>query len=74
MSWLVEKRNDRTGIVAYLLGTSPGCTAWGGQRHKAMRFPTKADAEKAAFELDCEQHERIIVREETPSHSRATLT
>ncbi len=74
MAWLVEKRNERTGIVAYVLGISRGCAALGGQRHKAMRFPTKADAEKAAVDLHCEQHERIIVREETQNDSRATLT
>ena len=74
MSWLVEKRNDSTGIVTYLLGTSPGCTALGAQRHKAMRFPTKAGAEKAAVDLHCEQHERILVREETPGDSHGTLT
>jgi len=73
MSWLVEKRNATTGISTYLLGISPGCAAWGAQRHKAMPFASRADADKAAAQCDYQEDERIIVREETPNDSRATM-
>lgn len=76
MPWLVEKRNDSSGIATYLANTQSGCDTWVSQRHRSRRFPTKDEAEKAAGELSCKEKEddRIIVREETPSDSRSTLT
>jgi hypothetical protein len=62
MAWLVEKRNDTTGIAVYILSISPGCMAWTSQRHQAKRFPSRGDAEKAAGQCDYQEDERIIVR------------
>ena len=73
MGWLIEQRNEQSGLTLYFSGGHARNAAWGAQRHKARRFDTEKEAQDVAETLAYVEGENIRVREEGPQDLRSTI-